>query len=90
MPTALLLARGARVQLPRRIGRARALGMALLGKPLKADEAERIGLIWRAVPDEQASACNRGADAARPFYASPGRKCGSPGAYSFATFGSTG
>ena len=37
--------------LPRLAGRARALGMALLGDKLPADEAERIGMIWKCVDD---------------------------------------
>jgi 2-(1,2-epoxy-1,2-dihydrophenyl)acetyl-CoA isomerase len=37
--------------LPRLVGRARALGLALLGDKLSAAEAERIGLIWRQVDD---------------------------------------
>jgi 2-(1,2-epoxy-1,2-dihydrophenyl)acetyl-CoA isomerase len=37
--------------LPRLVGRARALGLAMTGNKLPADEAERIGLIWRAVDD---------------------------------------
>lgn len=37
--------------LPRLIGRARALGLALLAEKLPAAEAERIGLIWKSVPD---------------------------------------
>src|SRR5437588_807211 len=37
--------------LPRLVGRARALGLALLGDKLPAAEAERIGLIWRCVED---------------------------------------
>jgi 2-(1,2-epoxy-1,2-dihydrophenyl)acetyl-CoA isomerase len=37
--------------LPRLVGRARALGLAMLGDKLSADEAERIGLIWQAVDD---------------------------------------
>ena len=37
--------------LPRLVGRQRALGLALLGDKLPAAEAERIGLIWRCVPD---------------------------------------
>lgn len=37
--------------LPRLAGRARALGMALLGDKLPAEEAERIGLIWKCVDD---------------------------------------
>ncbi|MEP7281752.1 MAG: enoyl-CoA hydratase-related protein [Rubrivivax sp.] len=37
--------------LPRLVGRARALGLAMSGDKLPADEAERIGLIWRCVDD---------------------------------------
>jgi 2-(1,2-epoxy-1,2-dihydrophenyl)acetyl-CoA isomerase len=37
--------------LPRLVGRARALGMALLGDKIDADTAERWGLIWKCVPD---------------------------------------
>jgi 2-(1,2-epoxy-1,2-dihydrophenyl)acetyl-CoA isomerase len=39
--------------LPRLVGRARALGLAMLGDKLPAAEAERIGLIWRCVADEE-------------------------------------
>ena len=38
--------------LPRLVGRARAMGLALLGDKLSAEEAERIGLIWRCVDDD--------------------------------------
>ena len=37
--------------LPRLVGRARAIGLAMLGDKLGADDAERLGLIWRAVDD---------------------------------------
>ena len=37
--------------LPRLVGSARAMGLALLGERVTAEEAERIGLIWRCVDD---------------------------------------
>jgi 2-(1,2-epoxy-1,2-dihydrophenyl)acetyl-CoA isomerase len=42
--------------LPRLIGQARALGLALTGEPLPADKAAEWGLIWKAVNDEQLDA----------------------------------
>lgn len=39
--------------LPRLIGSARAMGLALLGEKLSADKAEQWGLIWKSVPDEE-------------------------------------
>ena len=39
--------------LPRHIGLARALGLALTGEPLSAEKAESWGLIWRAVDDDE-------------------------------------
>jgi len=38
--------------LPRLIGHARAMGLAMLGEKLSAEKAEEWGLIWRCVPDE--------------------------------------
>ncbi|MCR9218635.1 MAG: 2-(1,2-epoxy-1,2-dihydrophenyl)acetyl-CoA isomerase PaaG [Alphaproteobacteria bacterium] len=38
--------------LPRRVGLARAKGLALLGDKLPAEQAEAWGLIWKAVADE--------------------------------------
>ncbi|HEY1392361.1 MAG TPA: enoyl-CoA hydratase-related protein, partial [Methylibium sp.] len=37
--------------LPRLVGRAQALGLALLGDKLPAEEAQRMGLIWKCVDD---------------------------------------
>ena len=37
--------------LPRLVGRARALGLAMSGEKLPAEEAERMGLIWKCVDD---------------------------------------
>ena len=37
--------------LPRLIGRARALGYAMTGEKMPAEEAQRIGLIWQCVDD---------------------------------------
>jgi 2-(1,2-epoxy-1,2-dihydrophenyl)acetyl-CoA isomerase len=39
--------------LPRLVGAARAMGLALLGEPLTAEQAAAWGLIWRVVDDEQ-------------------------------------
>jgi 2-(1,2-epoxy-1,2-dihydrophenyl)acetyl-CoA isomerase len=38
--------------LPRLVGQARALGLALSGEPLSADQAAEWGLIWKAVDDD--------------------------------------
>jgi 2-(1,2-epoxy-1,2-dihydrophenyl)acetyl-CoA isomerase len=49
--------------LPRLVGRARAIGLAMTGDKLSAEDAERWGLIWRCVDDaellEQAQALAR-------------------------------
>ena len=39
--------------LPRLVGQARALGLALTGEPLDAERAAEWGLIWKAVDDER-------------------------------------
>jgi 2-(1,2-epoxy-1,2-dihydrophenyl)acetyl-CoA isomerase len=39
--------------LPRLVGQARALGLALTGEPLTAEQAEQWGLIWKCVDDEE-------------------------------------
>lgn len=38
--------------LPRLVGHARAMGMALLGEPIGADTAAEWGLIWRCIDDD--------------------------------------
>jgi len=38
--------------LPRLVGRARAMGMAMLGGDVSAEQAEEWGLIWKCVDDE--------------------------------------
>jgi 2-(1,2-epoxy-1,2-dihydrophenyl)acetyl-CoA isomerase len=42
--------------LPRLVGQARALGLALTAQPITAPQAEEWGLIWRAVADDQLAA----------------------------------
>lgn len=39
--------------LPRTIGQARALGLALTGEPISAETAEQWGLIWKCVDDDR-------------------------------------
>lgn len=39
--------------LPRLVGQARALGLALTGQPLGAEQAEAWGLIWRCIDDDK-------------------------------------
>ena len=46
--------------LPRLVGNARALGLALLGDKLPATQAQDWGLIWRAVEDDQLMPTARG------------------------------
>lgn len=42
--------------LPRLVGQARALGLALTGEPLPAEKAAEWGLIWKSVDDDQLDA----------------------------------
>jgi 2-(1,2-epoxy-1,2-dihydrophenyl)acetyl-CoA isomerase len=42
--------------LPRLVGQARALGLALTAEPLPAEKAAEWGLIWRAVEDAELDA----------------------------------
>ena len=42
--------------LPRLVGQARALGLALTGEPLPAEQAAEWGLIWKAVDDDSLDA----------------------------------
>ena len=44
---------GGTQRLPRLVGKGRALEMILTGDPISADEAHRIGLVNRVVPQEQ-------------------------------------
>jgi 2-(1,2-epoxy-1,2-dihydrophenyl)acetyl-CoA isomerase len=44
---------GATWLLPRLVGRARALGLAMLGDKIKAADAQRLGLIWQCVDDAE-------------------------------------
>ena len=42
--------------LPRLVGQARALGLALTGEPMQAEQAADWGLIWKAVDGESLDA----------------------------------
>lgn len=44
---------GGTYALPRLVGRARAMGLAMLGDKLSAQQAQQWGLIWESVPDDQ-------------------------------------
>lgn len=57
--------------LPRLIGQARALGLALTGEPLTASKAEEWGLIWQCVEDGDLAAVSTAL--ARRFAAGPTR-----------------
>lgn len=60
---------GGTYALPRLVGRARAMGLALLGEKLSAEQAQQWGLIWQCVPDDEFDARLR--DLARHFAAAP-------------------
>ena len=62
---------GATWTLPRLVGRQRASALALTGEPVGAAEAERIGMVYRVVPDESLGA--EAADLARRLAALPTR-----------------
>ena len=57
--------------LPRLVGQARALGLAMTAEPLSAEKAEQWGLIWKCVDDEALEAESGGL--ARKFAAGPTR-----------------
>ena len=57
--------------LPRLVGQARALGLALTGEPLPAEKAEAWGLIWKCVDDDALDA--EALALARKFAAGPTR-----------------
>lgn len=62
---------GASWLIPHRIGNAKAAGMLMLGERIAAADAERWGLVWKCVPDDELTAT---ADAiARKFAAGPTR-----------------
>jgi 2-(1,2-epoxy-1,2-dihydrophenyl)acetyl-CoA isomerase len=44
---------GGTYALPRLVGSARAMGLALLGEPVPAERAVEIGLIWKCVEDDK-------------------------------------
>jgi 2-(1,2-epoxy-1,2-dihydrophenyl)acetyl-CoA isomerase len=52
----LLPGAGGTWTLPRLVGPARAMGLALFGEALEAADAQAWGLIWECVPDEQLAA----------------------------------
>jgi 2-(1,2-epoxy-1,2-dihydrophenyl)acetyl-CoA isomerase len=57
--------------LPRLIGQARAMGLALTGEPLSAEKAEAWGMIWKCVDDDALDSESLGV--ARKFAAGPTR-----------------
>jgi 2-(1,2-epoxy-1,2-dihydrophenyl)acetyl-CoA isomerase len=57
--------------LPRLVGQARALGLALTGEPLPAEKAESWGLIWKCIDDDALQA--ESSALARKFASGPTR-----------------
>jgi enoyl-CoA hydratase/carnithine racemase len=57
---ALYAATGITYQLPRAVGYGRALAMMLLAERISGKEAERIGLVYKAVPEEELTATVEG------------------------------
>ena len=55
--------------LPRLVGHARAMGMAMLGQKITADKAEEWGLIWQSIADE--ALMDEAMTMARHFAAAP-------------------
>jgi 2-(1,2-epoxy-1,2-dihydrophenyl)acetyl-CoA isomerase len=55
--------------LPRLVGGARAMGLAMLGEKLSAEKAEAWGLIWKAVPDAELASATQAM--ARHFASAP-------------------
>lgn len=66
---------GASWLLPQRLGSAKAAGMMLLGEKIPAEQAERWGLIWKCVPDEDLPA--EAERLVHKFAAGPSRTYGS-------------
>jgi len=60
--------------LPRLVGSARAMGLALLGERLSAEDAEHWGLIWKTVDDDDL--LDEAAELARALAAGPTRGFG--------------
>jgi 2-(1,2-epoxy-1,2-dihydrophenyl)acetyl-CoA isomerase len=60
--------------LPRLLGRARAIGLAMLGERLPADKAAEWGLIWQAVDDD--TLMTHSMEMAQRFAAGPTRALG--------------
>lgn len=57
---ALYAATGITYQLPRVIGYGRALGMMLMAERILGKEAERIGLVYKSVPEKNLTSCVKG------------------------------